>query len=77
MNQREMDKLLAESLGQRFSLPKGAEDALWAEFGRRRAEERTAWAGFAAALVRAGTRVRETVSRPAWPATLPTSLAWR
>ena len=77
MNEREMDKLLAQTLGQRFSLPKGVEDALWLEFVRRRAQEKMAWAGFAAALVRAGAKLQATVRRPAWPTDLAAGLAWR
>lgn len=77
MNQQEMDRLLGETLRERFSLPRGVEDALWGEFVRRHAEEKRAWAGFGAALACASARLRETVRRCAWPMPLVGNLAWR
>jgi len=77
MSEQQLDDLLAAAVGQAFDLSQGVADTLWVEFVGRRAQERIAWAGFAAALVRASAKLRQTVSRPAWPASLAAGLAWR
>ena len=58
MNERELDRKLTEALRAHLAVSQEQEDALWAAFEARQADEAEAWAAFASALALTNTRLQ-------------------
>ena len=67
MKKRDVEEELERVMKAALAPSGEQEEALWADFRERRAEESAAWAAFAAAMVLAGSRLRAALPSRAWP----------
>jgi len=61
------DRDLAGVLQQALGMGPEQEEALWADFTRRAAEEAATWVAFAGALVLASRQLRAVTPNAVWP----------
>ncbi len=71
MNERALDRLLSEVLPQGLGLSQEREDALWADFTRRAAQETVAWTALAVGLALASRQLRAVMPNSVWPGWFP------